>query len=304
MEGRVNIGAPLCGSMTALVTPFRSGEVDWAALDRLVDRQIEAGTDWLVPLGTTGESPTLTETERGRVLDAVIARASGRCPVMAGTGSNNTAKAVEWTRRAASAGAAAALVVAPYYNRPMPEGMFRHYATIAEAVDFPLVLYNVPARTGIDLPIDVVVRLRQRYANIVAIKDATGRVENVTELRMRCDMAVLCGDDALTWPFMALGAAGVISVLANLVPKLMKSLVTEGQRRDVETARQTHQRIYDLATGIGRFGPNPLPIKSAMARVGLIAEEFRLPLCPLDDASRHGIVQVLRRHELLEAADR
>ncbi len=290
----------LRGSMTALVTPFRDGEVDWPGLEKLVDRQIEGGTEWLVALGTTGESPTLTQTERNKVLDTVISRAAGRCRVMAGTGSNNTAETVERTKHAASVNADAALVVAPCYNRPTSEGLRRHFATVAESTDLPIVLYNVPARTGINIDNDVVVNLRESCPGIVAIKDATGNVDKVTDLQNRCDIAVLSGDDSLTWPFLSLGAVGVISVIANLVPSLVKSLVGAGLAADATTALTLHRRVYDLAEGIGRFGPNPLPIKTAMAIAGLIAEEFRLPMCPLDVQARAGIERVLRRHEMLQ----
>ncbi len=292
----------LRGSMTALITPFAGGEVDWPCLKRLVDRQISGGTDWLVALGTTAESPTLTRNERGKLLDVVIARAKGQCPVMAGTGSNNTADTVERTKRAAAAGADAALVVAPYYNRPTPEGLFRHYAAVAESVELPIVLYNVPARTGVNINNDVVVRLRERFPNIVAIKDATGNVDSITDLRTRCDIAVLSGDDALTWPMMSLGAVGVISVVANIAPSLMKSLVTAGLRGDRSAVLPLHRKVHDIAIGIGRYGPNPLPIKTGMAQAGLIVEEFRLPLCPLDAEARAGIAEVLHRHEITEGS--
>lgn len=300
MENRSTKGVELHGLMTALVTPFRGGEVDWECWERLADRQIASGTDWLVPLGTTGETPTLNNDEQERLLDTLIARSGGRCPVMAGTGSNCTADAVEKTKRAAAAGANAALVVAPWYNRPTAEGLFRHFAAVAESVEIPIVLYNVPKRTGINIDIDVIVRLREQFKNIVAIKDATGTVDNVAEIRARCDVSVLCGDDALTWPFMALGAVGVISVLSNLVPSRMKSLVDAARNLDATVALQCNRRIHDLAMGLGRFGPNPLPIKTAMGITGLLEEVFRLPLCPLDASAREGIVQVLRRHEIIE----
>jgi 4-hydroxy-tetrahydrodipicolinate synthase len=290
----------LRGSMTALVTPFRNGEVDWPCVDALVDRQIDAGTDWLVPLGTTGETPTLTAGEREKLLDAVICRAADRCRIMAGTGTNNTAETVERTKQAAAAGADAALVVTPCYNRPPPEGLFRHFAEVAGSVDLPIVLYNVPARTGVDLPNDVVVRLREALHNIVAIKDATGNVNGITDLRAHCDIEVLSGDDALTWPLMALGAVGVISVLANLSPSLMKSLVQAASVGDMTAALPLHRKVSDLAVGLGRLGPNPLPIKTAMAVTGLLAEEFRLPLCPLGADAREEARRLLRRHELLE----
>lgn len=290
----------LSGSMTALVTPFRGGDIDWAAMAVLLDRQIEGGTDWLVPCGTTGETPTLTEEECTQLIEFTIERASGKCAVMAGTGANNTREALERTRRVADMGANAALLVTPYYNRPTQEGMFRHYAAIADRVELPIVLYNVPARTGAHLHNDTVVRLRERYPHIVAIKDASGCVDHVTDLLSRCDITVLCGDDALTWPMMAMGASGVISVLSNLAPQLMKSLVQSALRRDMAGALVYHRRVFDLAMGLAKFGPNPIPIKTAMAVSGLIAEEFRLPLCSVEASQREAIAGLLRRREILE----
>jgi 4-hydroxy-tetrahydrodipicolinate synthase len=291
--------AAVRGAMTALITPFCNGELDSPRLDTLVVRQIAGGTDWLVPCGTTGESPTLTADEHRRVLDAVIASAAGRCPVMAGTGTNATAETVRRTREASAAGADAALVVAPYYNRPTAEGLYRHFATVAEATDLPIVLYNVPFRTGVSIPNDVVVRLREAFPRIVAIKHATGSVDGVTELLSQSDIAVLSGDDALTYPLMCLGAVGVISVVANIRPSLLKSLVTAVLEGNHPAASRCHKKVFDMAEGIGRFGPNPLPVKTAMAIVGLIEEEFRLPLCPLGPEARAGIEKVLRRHEVL-----
>lgn len=300
MTGAMHTTPSIRGLLTALVTPFRDGEVDWPCLERLVDRQIAGGADWLVPLGTTGESPTLTDGERDKLLETVVARSSKRRPIMCGTGSNNTRETVERTKRAESAGADAALVVAPCYNKPTAEGLFRHFATIAEAVDLPIILYNVPTRTGVDLVNDVVVRLREAHPNIVAIKDASGDVGRVTDLLSRCDIQVLSGDDALAWPLMALGAVGVVSVLSNLTPTLMKSLTDAAAEKNVRTVLPMHRKVYDLAMGLGRFGPNPVPIKTAMMMRGLMREEFRLPLCPLGDDDRAGIEAVLRRHELLE----
>ncbi len=288
----------LSGSMTALVTPFRAGRVDWECLDRLIDRQIGAGTDWLVALGTTAETPTLSQKERDRCLEAVVARANGRRPVMVGTGSNDTAEAIRRTKQAATAGASAALVVAPCYNRPSPEGLFRHFAKVAGSVELPICLYNVPARTGIDISNDVVVRLCDECPNIGALKDASGGVDRITDLQSRCSVAVLCGDDPLTWPMMAMGAVGVISVLGNLTPALVKALVSAALAGDCSAALLAHRKLHGLATGIGRFGPNPVPVKTAMALSGLLDEEFRLPLCSLDDHARREIEAVLRRHEL------
>ena len=290
----------LSGLMTALVTPFRGGEVDFPALEALVERQIEGGVDWLVPLGTTGETPTLHDRERAEILERVLARANGRCPVMAGTGCNCTAETIKLTRAAQSAGAEAALIVTPYYNRPPQEGLFRHYAAVAEAVNLPIVLYNVPARTGVNLRNDVVVRLVERFPHIVAIKDATGSLSAATELLSNGRIAVLSGDDSMTWPFMSLGAVGVVSVLSNLLPELMKSLVEAARRGDMDAAHRLHEKVLAVADGIGRFGPNPIPIKTAMALAGLIEDEFRLPLCPMDDASRREVEQILRRYDCLE----
>lgn len=302
MRKAFDLKKALRGSMTALITPFRGGVVDWPRLEALVARQIEGGTDWLVPLGTTGEAPTLTEGEKEKILEQVIVGAKGRCPVMAGTGSNCTATTIQHTKKAASMGVDAALVVAPYYNRPTQEGLYRHFAAVAQAVDLPIVLYNVPTRTGVTISNDTIVRLREGFANIDALKDATGNVEAMTDLCTRCDIAVLSGDDSLTWPFMALGAVGVVSVIGNLHPNIMKSLVTAALEENVAAAVQHHRKVYDLATGIGRYGPNPLPIKTAMAVAGLIEEEFRLPLCPLDAGAREGIARVLRHYEVLETS--
>lgn len=305
-------GTELSGTMTALVTPFRDGAIDWPAVDELVDFQIDAGIDWIVPCGTTGESPTLSSSEQEQLLERVIARAKNHpsrqsggdrsksqrpCRVLAGTGSNNTAESIKKTRRAQQLGADAAMLVTPYYNRPPQEGLFRHYAAVVEAVDLPLVVYNVPVRTGVNITNETVVRLRDRFPTIAAIKDATGVVDNVTDLVARCDIAVLCGDDVLTWPRMSLGAVGVISVLGNLAPGLMCDLVSAARSGDVEAAREHHRSVYNVATALARFGPNPIPIKTAMAIQGWIAEEFRLPLCPLEPEARKSMTQLLSRHE-------
>jgi len=290
----------LRGSMTALVTPFHDHEVDWEAVDRLVDRQVEAETDWLVPCGTTGESPTLTEPELDGLIERVVTRAAGRRPVMAGTGSYCTEKSVERTRRAAALGVEAGLVVTPYYNRPTQEGLFRHFAAVARSVDLPIVLYNVPVRTGVNLSNDVIVRLRSEFPNIVGVKDATGSLDSVTDLLSRCDIAVLCGDDALTLPMMALGAVGVISVLGNLDPGLMHALTSASLNDEWEAARSHHRRVHTLAASLGRFGPNPIPIKTAMSIQGWIQEEFRLPLCPMDRAAREDLAKLVRRHGIQE----
>lgn len=286
------------GSITALVTPFRNGQVDGEALDRLVDRQVAAGTDWLAVCGTTGEAPTLTEQEQEEILARVRARSKGRCPVMAGTGTYDTASTIRRTRRAAELGAQAALIVTPYYNRPTQAGLFQHFAAVARETTIPIVLYNVPVRTGTHLANDTIVRLRRDFPAIAAIKDASNSTEHMTELLTRCDIDVLCGDDALTLSMMAQGAIGVISVISNLLPQLMKSLVTAIDAGDLQSARGYHRKISDLTHGLARCGPNPLPIKTAMALRGLVKEEFRLPLCPLEADLRTAIQELLRRHEV------
>jgi len=289
---------PFEGSMTALVTPFRDGAVDFATLDRLVDRQIEGGTDWLVPCGTTGESPTLSHEEHDRVIEAVIRRAAGRRPVMAGAGSNATSEAVRLSKHAAEAGADAILSVVPYYNRPPQEGLFRHFAAVAQAVDLPIVLYNVPFRTGVSIDNATVIRLRQAFPNIVAIKHATGRVDGVDELLEQCGIILLSGDDSLTWPLMAVGARGVISVAANLAPRMMKSLTTAALAGRNGEALDIHRRVVGFCDAIAKFGPNPMPIKTCMAIAGLLADEFRLPLCSLDAEAKRKLEALMREYEV------
>ncbi len=291
----------LQGSMTALVTPFRGGAIDASALERLVEDQIKGGTDWLVPCGTTGESPTLTRAEREQVLAVVLKQAGGRCGVMAGAGSNSTADTIERCRAAASAGTDAVMLVAPYYNRPTQEGLYRHFASVAETVEVPIVLYNVPTRCGVTISTETIVRLREGFDHIVAVKDATGQLDGVTDVLTKCDITVLSGDDNLTWPMLSLGAKGAISVISNLCPALAKSVVDAGLSGRWEAGLVWHRKMFDLASGIGEYGPNPLPIKTALAIRGLIPEAFRLPLCPLDADARSAIENVLRRHELLGA---
>lgn len=287
------------GTFTALVTPFRDGEIDWKTLDALVDRQVASGVEGVVPCGSTGESATLSHEEHHRVVEAVVARVGGRCIVLAGTGSNNTTEAVALTRHAAEAGADGALVVTPYYNRPTQEGLFEHFAAIAEAVDLPLVLYNVPVRCGVDLLNETVLRLCERCERIVGVKDASGGLERVGELVASGRVDVLCGDDGLTLPFMAHGATGVISVISNLLPADMKELVDASAANDYARARACHRKTCFLAERMAPFGPNPVPIKTAMAIQGLLAEEFRLPLCPMGDSERRALEGILRKFEVI-----
>jgi 4-hydroxy-tetrahydrodipicolinate synthase len=289
---------PFKGSMVALITPFRDNRVDYETLGRLVDFHIEAGTDVIVPCGTTGESPTLSHEEQDRVTEAVIQRAEGRVPVMAGAGSNSTEEAIRLSRRAKDAGADGTLQVAPYYNKPTPEGLYRHFAAIAEAVDLPHVLYNIPGRCGVEIPVDTIVRLREAYPNIVAVKHATGSMDTATELKARSDIDLISGDDSMTLPLMAIGGVGVISVLANLVPGDVKTMTDAALRDDWATAQHWHIKTFTLARSLLSLETNPIPIKTAMAIRGMCAEEFRLPLCPMSAANREKLVAALEAYGL------
>lgn len=287
------------GSMVALITPFKDGRVDYKTLDALVDFHIAAGSDVLVPCGTTGESPTLTHEENDQVIAAVAKRAKGRIPVIGGTGSNSTDEAIEMTRHARENGADGSLQVAPYYNKPTPEGLFRHFKAIADAVDFPHVLYNIPGRCGVEVSIDTIVRLRAACPNIVAVKHATGSMDGASELSVRSDIGIISGDDSMTLPIMAVGGIGVISVLANIVPKDVKAMTDAALRGDWETARKWHRKMFALAKGLLALETNPIPIKTAMAMVGMCTEEFRLPMCPMQPANREKLAAALKAYGLL-----
>ena len=283
----------LSGCFTALVTPFRNGKVDVKALRKLVNAQVKAGIDGLVPVGTTGESPTLDFAEHDRVIEIVIETVAGRCKVIAGTGGNSTAEAVQLTRHAAKAGADATLQVTPYYNKPMPEGLYRHFAAVADEGGLPVVLYNVPGRTGREIDLKTVKRLAA-HSGIVAIKEAGGSADRVSQILDCCNLTVLSGDDGLTLPMMVLGAKGVISVVSNLLPADVTAMVHAALDGDWDTARQAHYRLYPLFRDLF-VETNPIPIKAAMAMAGMIAEEYRLPLSPIGDASRDTVRAAMRK---------
>ncbi|HUW82327.1 MAG TPA: 4-hydroxy-tetrahydrodipicolinate synthase [Phycisphaerae bacterium] len=287
------------GTMVALVTPFRDGQVDWKTLDRLVDFHLEQGTDALVPCGTTGESPTLSHEEHDKVIEAVIKRVKGKVPVIAGTGSNSTAEALRLTRHAESAGADGALLVAPYYNKPTQEGLYRHFAAVAEAVAIPIVLYNIPPRCVVEISVETIVRLRQDFPNIVAVKDATLSTDGASELICRSDIAIISGDDSMTLPLMSIGGKGVISVIANLIPAECKKLTDAALKGDFAAAAAQHAKLFGLGKAMLSLETNPIPIKTAMAMKGMIAEEFRLPLCPMQPANKDKLRAVLKDAKLL-----
>jgi len=278
---------PLTGAITALVTPFKNGQVSHDDLAKLVDFQIKGGIDGLVPVGTTGESPTLSHEEHMDVIRAVIAAARGRVPVLAGTGSNSTQEAVDLTRLAHAAGADAMLIVAPYYNKPSQEGIFRHYCALAETTDRPIVLYSIPGRCGVEISVGVVERLRAKYPHVRYIKEAGGSVDRVDQLKRALgrDLTILSGDDSLTLPFMAAGAEGVVSVASNLLPREISRLVRLALANDYAPATKLHQKLHPLFKALF-IEPNPVPIKAALARAGVIASpEVRLPLCEMSPAS-------------------
>lgn len=286
---------PLTGTITALATPFRDGQVCYSDLKKLVAHQIKGGINGLVPVGTTGESPTLDYKEHMDVIRFVIAEARGRVPVIAGTGSNSTHEAVEITRLSHQAGADAMLVVAPYYNKPSQEGLFRHFCTIAESTNKPIILYSIPGRCGIEISVDVVVRLRAKYSHVAWIKEAGGSVDRVDQLKQALgkDIAVLSGDDSLTLPFMAVGAEGVISVASNVYVREICRMVNLALENDFARAARIHRKLYPVFKALF-IEPNPVPIKAALVRAGIISSgEVRSPLCEMSPANASVLEKVM-----------
>ncbi|MEM6459372.1 MAG: 4-hydroxy-tetrahydrodipicolinate synthase [Planctomycetota bacterium] len=282
----------LRGTYTAMVTPFADGEVDVDRLAANVEYQVEHGIDGVVPVGTTGESPTLSHDEHRLVIERTVEAAAGRCQVIAGTGSNATSEALSLTKHAAGAGATAALMVNPYYNKPSQEGLYRHFMTVADAVDLPICLYNIPGRTNVTMSADTVVRLYE-HPNIVAIKEATGSLDLASEIAASCDIAIVSGDDSLTLPLMAVGGVGVVSVLSNLLPQRVKALVDAAAGGDFALAKRLHLELFALCKGCLTLATNPVPIKAAMALAGRDTGELRLPLVELDDTGRDALAVLL-----------
>lgn len=283
----------------ALVTPFRDGRVDEAKLKELVEFHIQGGTDALVPCGTTGESPTLDHDEHKRVIDVVIQAANKRIPVVAGTGSNSTAEAVSLTKHAKAAGADGALIVLPYYNKPTQKGLIEHCRAIADGADLPLILYNIPGRTGVNMLPETVAQLAD-HPNIVGMKEATGDIVQMTQDIVLCGnkLSFLSGDDTLTLPLMSVGGRGVISVVANIVPKDVADMTHTFLNGDWKRARELHLRLFPLCQAMF-YETNPIPVKTAMGMMGMIKEEFRLPLCPMIEANRKKLEAALRTYGLL-----
>ena len=287
------------GAMTALVTPFREREVDTRALEALVEAQIAGGINALVPCGSTGEAATLTHEEHLAVVRAVARVARGRVPVIAGTGSNSTAEAIRLTRGAEEAGADAALLISPYYNKPTQDGIYRHYAAVADATGLPLILYNIPGRTGSNITPDTIARLA-RLPNIAGVKEASGNLAQVLEIidESGADFGIYSGDDILTLPIMAAGGHGVIAVGANLMPRAYVELTDALLAGDLERARMQNHRLLPLMMAL-TLEVNPIPVKTALAMMGQCADEFRLPLTPMSPGARVRLEDVLREYELV-----
>jgi len=282
------------GSIVAIVTPFQGGKVDEERLRELVEFHISNGTHGIVPCGTTGESATLSYEEHKQVVRIVVDQVKGRVPVIAGSGSNSTAEALELTRFAKEAGAEAALVITPYYNKPPQEGLYGHYSHLAKEVDFPIVIYNVPSRTGVDILPQTIARLAE-LPQIVGVKEATGSVRRTTEILALVDkdnFCILSGDDFIVYPLLCVGGKGVISVAANVAPRMMADLVEAFERGDHARARELHYRLQPLCEAMF-YETNPIPVKTALAEMGLIAEEIRMPLCPMSPANRERLRKVL-----------
>ncbi|MDZ4290009.1 MAG: 4-hydroxy-tetrahydrodipicolinate synthase [Prosthecobacter sp.] len=289
------------GTHTAIVTPFRNDQIDEEALRKLVDFQFDNGVTGVVPCGTTGESPTLDHDEHERVIKLTVEYAKDRGIVMAGTGSNSTREAVELTEEAEAAGATAILQVAPYYNKPTPEGLFQHFKAIAQSTSLPIMLYSIPGRCGIEISIEVIARLMGACPNVRAIKEAGGNPERISQMRqiLPPGFEILSGDDSLTLPFMSVGAVGVVSVASNLIPRQISDLVKAALAGDYKGALAIHEQYYPLFAAFLKLATNPIPIKTAMALKGLVGPELRLPLAPMNQAKIEELQGTLESLDLL-----
>jgi 4-hydroxy-tetrahydrodipicolinate synthase len=286
------------GVFTALVTPFRDGAIDVSAFEKLIETQIAAGITGVVAVGTTGESPTLSHEEREKLIRLAVATANKRCQVLAGTGSNATQHAVADTKMAEKLGADGALLVAPYYNKPSQEGLFRHFKTIADGTSLPVVLYNIPGRCGVDIAPDTVARLAKECRNIVSIKEASGSVDRVSELHARLPepFTILSGDDSLTLPFMSVGAVGVVSVASNLFPSDVCALVQAFESGDAKLASKLHHKMFSLFKDLF-IEPNPVPVKAALGWRGVMTGEVRMPLCEMTEANQARLRKTIAEFE-------
>lgn len=291
-------GEQFAGLTVALVTPFKNGNVDYDGLGKLVDWHVEQGTDCLAPVGTTGESPTLDHEEHERVIAAVVERGRGRIKVMPGTGSNSTREALRLTKFAKKAGADGALMVGPYYNKPTQDGYYRHFATVAESVDLPIVLYNIPGRTGSNILPETIAKLA-KLPMIVGIKEATGSMDQASAIAALCDLTILSGDDSLTLPLLSIGGRGVVSVVGNIIPRDMKALIAAYEAGKLAEALRWHYKLFPLCRDMLGAATNPIPIKTAMKMLGRDSGELRLPMCPMDAAGEAKLRQTLQTYGLL-----
>jgi len=286
------------GLSVAMTTPFRDGQIDIDALKRQVEFQIEAGTTCLCPVGTTGESPTLSHPEHERVIGAVVEAAAGRIKVMPGTGSNSTDEALRLTSWAAKTGADAALVVAPYYNKPTQEGFYQHFKALAEAVEIPICVYNIPGRTGKNIEPETIIRLAD-IPNIGIVKEATGSMDQASAIMAETDLTVLSGDDSLTLPLMSMGARGVVSVVGNIIPKDVIAMLSAIDSGNIGQARRLHHKLFPLCRNMLGLSTNPIPIKAAMQMLGQDTGELRMPLTPLSDKQQEQLRGTLKTYGLL-----
>lgn len=288
------------GSFVAIVTPLKDGKIDFEKFEELIGIHIDKGTNGIVPCGTTGESATMSHDEHKEVIKFVVDTVKGRIPVIAGTGSNNTKEAVELTKYAKQIKVDAALVITPYYNKPPQEGLYLHYKKIAAEVDIPIVIYNVPGRTGISIAPETVARLRKDFKNIVAVKEASGVLDNVSRIIELCgeDFDVLSGDDALTLPMLALGGKGVVSVVANLVPEDMAGMVKAFNEGDLEKARKLHHKMFPLIKAMF-VETNPIPVKTALGIMKICPDELRLPLSAMSEANLGKLKKVMKEYGLI-----
>jgi 4-hydroxy-tetrahydrodipicolinate synthase len=281
------------GSMVALVTPFRNGKVDEKALRGLLDFHLKEGTDVIVPCGTTGESATMSHDEHRNTMTFVVEYINHRIPVICGCGSNNTTEALGLIRHAKKIKADGVLVVTPYYNKPTQEGLFRHYQYLASHADIPMVLYNVPGRTGISIAPETVARL-SKIDTIVGIKEASGSMDQADQIMQLCDMPVISGEDSLNFPLIAIGACGVISVVANITPRLVKGVVAAALDGNMEEARSLHKMLYPISKAVF-IETNPIPVKTALGMMGMIKPELRLPLCKMSPVNEKKLKVVLKK---------
>lgn len=287
------------GSMVALVTPFKDGTIDEKALEELVEFHIKSGTSALVPCGTTGESATLSYEEHDRVIELVIRYAAGRIPVIAGTGANSTDEAITLTKHAKRAGAQASLQVSPYYNKPTQEGLYLHFKAIASAVDIPIILYNIASSTGVNIEPETFARLAE-IRNIIGVKEASGSLEQMSRIRNICpkDFLLISGDDALTLPVMSIGGVGVISVVANIVPREVADLCSAFDRGDIVAAQAMHYKLLNLVKAMFTE-TNPIPVKTAMALMKMCDGRLRLPMCDMSSSNKEKLVKTLKEYKLI-----